>query len=128
MKPVSSQQRLRRILLLWCAVLAAGIGYGVFCARTGMGIPCIPHEVTGLECPGCGLTRAVLALARLDIAAAFGYNVLWPLVLGYFLWIGIGGSLAYVKRGELCNLPGKIWMHATILSVVVAYGILRNIL
>lgn len=127
MKPVSSHQRLRRILLLWCAVLAAGIGYGVFCARTGMGIPCILHEVTGLECPGCGLTRAVLALARLDIAAAFGYNVLWPLVLGYFLWIGIGGSLAYVKRGELCYLPGKIRMHAAVLSVVVAYGILRNI-
>lgn len=127
MKPVSSQLRLRRVLLLWCAVLAAGIGYGMFCARTGMGIPCVLHEVTGLECPGCGLTRAVLALARLDIAAAFGYNVLWPLVLGYFLWIGIGGSLAYVKRGELCYLPGKIWMHAAVLSVVMAYGILRNI-
>ena len=126
MTPITAQKRLLRVIVIWCAVLAAGMGYGLFCVRTGLGIPCVLHEVTGLDCPGCGISRAILALARLDVAAAFGYNLIWPLIVGYFLWIGIGGSAAYIKRGELCYLPGKTWMHAVILSVVVAYGVVRN--
>lgn len=126
MTPITSQKRLGRVILIWCCVLGLGIGYGLFCVKTGMGIPCVLHEVTGLDCPGCGLSRAVLAIARLDIAAAFGFNLLWPLYAAYFLWGGIAMSAAYVKRGESCALPGKTWMHAVLLSVVVAYGILRN--
>ena len=120
------KKRLIRTLAVWCAVVAAGMGYGLFCVKTGLGIPCVLHEATGLDCPGCGMSRAILALARLDLAAAFGYNLIWPVVVGYLLWIGIGGSIAYVKRGELYYLPGKTWMHAVILSVVVTYGIVRN--
>ena len=126
MTSTTQRKRLIYTLAVWCAVLAAGIGYGLFCVKTGMGIPCVLHEVTGLECPGCGISRAILALARLDFAAAFGYNAVWPLIIGYLLWIGIGGSAAYIKRGELCYLPGKTWMHAVILSVVVVYGVVRN--
>ena len=126
MVSATPKKRLTRVILIWCAVLAAGMGYGLFCARTGLGIPCVLHETTGLDCPGCGISRAILSLARLDFAAAFGYNLIWPLIVGYLLWIGLGGSIAYVKRGELCYLPGKTWMHAVILSVVVAYGVVRN--
>ena len=126
MTPITAQKRLLRVIVIWCAVLAAGIGYGLFCVKTGMGIPCVLHEVTGLECPGCGISRAILALARLDFAAAFDYNAVWPLIIGYLLWIAIAGSAAYVKRGEFGYLPGKTWMHAVILSVVVVYGVVRN--
>ena len=43
-----------------------------------------------------------------------------------FLWIGLGMSVAYVKRGEVFCLPGKTRMHAVVLAVIVAYGTLRN--
>ena len=128
MTPITPQKRLLRVILIWFAVLLAGIGYGLFCAKTGLGIPCVFHQVTGLDCPGCGMSRAVLALARLDIAAAFGYNLIWPLILGYLLWVAVAGSVGYVKRGEIGYLPGKVWMHAILLGVVVAYGIVRNFL
>ena len=38
----------------------------------------------GIDCPGCGLTRAALALLRLDFAAAFRFN---PCI--YFLLRGL---------------------------------------
>ena len=128
MTPTTRKQRLYRVLALWGGVLLLGMAYGLFCVKTGLGIPCVLHQVTGLECPGCGISRAILALARLDFAAAFGYNAIWPLILGYLLWVAAAGSLAYVKRGEFGYLPGKTWMHAVILGAVVAYGILRNFL
>jgi hypothetical protein len=37
-------------------------------------------------------------------------------------------AVAYVKRGESGYLPGKTWMHAVILAIVVGYGLIRNIL
>ena len=120
------KKRLLRILLIGCGLLALLAGYGIFYNIAGFGIPCMIHQTTGLECPGCGLTRALAAVVRLDFAAAFGFNLLWPLYAAYFLWGGIGMAVAYVKRGEVGYLPGKTWMHATILAVVVGYGIVRN--
>ena len=122
------KKRLLRVALIGGGLLALLAGYGVFYNITGFGIPCMLHEITGLECPGCGLTRAIAAVVRLDFAAAFGFNALWPLYAAYFLWGGIGMAMAYVKRGEVGYLPGKTRMHAVILSVVVLYGILRNLL
>ena len=37
-------------------------------------IPCITKTVTGIDCIGCGLTRAFISLLKLDIAAAFSYH------------------------------------------------------
>jgi len=42
--------------------------------------PCIIYHLVGLPCPACGLTRAFISLARLDIAQAFAYNPLFLLV------------------------------------------------
>lgn len=40
----------------------------------------------GIPCPGCGMTRAFLALLHLDFAAAFYYHPLFPVVILYILW------------------------------------------
>lgn len=120
------KKRLLHTVLIAGGLLLLLAGYGIFYNITGFGIPCMLHKVTGLQCPGCGLSRAIAAVVRLDFAAAFGYNHLWPLYAAYFLWGGIGMAHAYIRRGEVGYLPGKTWMHAVILTAVVAYGILRN--
>ena len=53
---------------------------------------CPFHAVTGLWCPGCGGTRAVADLVRLDVAEAIGHNVLAvalvaTLVVAWGLWV-----------------------------------------
>ena len=42
---------------------------------------CLFRALTGIECPLCGLTHAMLAFARGDWRAAIGYNALSPMAV-----------------------------------------------
>ena len=46
----------------------------IIMGRTGVG--CVFLYFLGIPCPGCGMTRAMRALLRLDFAAAFAWNSL----------------------------------------------------
>jgi hypothetical protein len=51
-------------------------------------VVCPFRAVTGLPCPGCGMTRAFCAIGHGDFAGAFGFNVLAPFVFAaaLLLW------------------------------------------
>lgn len=70
----------RGALSLLLALLAAA----VFLWVTGVGCPV--RFVTGVACPGCGLTRAWLAAFRLDVHAALAYHPLfWAVPIAFAL-------------------------------------------
>lgn len=53
-----------------------------------VGIGCPIKFVTGISCPGCGMTRAWLSLLRLDFGAALHYHPLFalpPVALFFYL-------------------------------------------
>ena len=45
-----------------------------------VGVGCPIKFLTGISCAGCGMTRAFIALLHLDVASAFHYHPLFPLV------------------------------------------------
>ena len=52
---------------------------------------CPFHAITGLECPGCGMTRAMISLGQLKLGAAIGYNLFSiPLLMLmiFYMWPG----------------------------------------
>ena len=68
---------MKRKLLIGLIILAGGILYlKVISPTFNIHIPCIFKTITGLDCPGCGLTRASLALLDGDLYQAFRYNML----------------------------------------------------
>ena len=123
---MTAKKRLLRVLLLAAAGLLLGTAYALFVLRTGYGIPCMYKTLTGLDCPSCGISRTFLALFRLDIAAAFGYNPVILCLLPLWLVLGARWCFLYVRDGR--GTPEK-WMLATAvasMAVLVLYGIFRN--
>lgn len=96
------------------AVLAVVALYAVFYIA---GIGCPIKFLTGVSCFGCGMTRAVLAVLRLDFAAAFHYHPLWMVPT---IWIG-----AYLLRQRF----PKVYKAVTIIAIIlfVAVYIVRMI-
>lgn len=72
---------------LGCLAAIAGL-YGIWLL---FDLPCVPRTLTGIPCITCGLTRAWLAVLRLDLRGAFlQYPMFWsiPLLVLYFLFDG----------------------------------------
>ena len=60
---------------------------------------CMFKALTGLPCPGCGLTHSFCALGKGRFAAAFGYNALGPGI--FLLAVGIWLRSAAVILGKI---------------------------
>ena len=67
------QQQVQNNYKKYIAILLIGILCIVFYLKYNIGIPCIFHELTGFYCPGCGLTRAIASIVKLDFYQAFRY-------------------------------------------------------
>ncbi|MBI4411783.1 MAG: DUF2752 domain-containing protein [Deltaproteobacteria bacterium] len=60
----------------------------------------------GIDCPGCGLTRSFLAIARGDILDAFHYNAAGPLIYLFLGGYAVDLSLKGV-RGKGLNVSAR---------------------
>jgi len=82
--------------------------------------PCLPechiHRLTGLLCPGCGLTRALRALLQGEWTLSLRNN---PLVIPGFIWLG---AMCCIKKEKL--LQHTLWWG---MGVTLLFSILRNI-
>jgi hypothetical protein len=113
---------------LRACLLLAGFGGGYALVRADvMGSPVCPfHTMTGLSCPGCGLTRGILALLRGDLVPALAMNLFSPVFLGVLLWTAVGwvwGSSRFISVWR--RLP--LWVQGTTATALVTFGVVRNI-
>jgi len=119
------------------APLITGVGLGAAAVYTAVNDPsakgthfpgCAFHALTGLWCPGCGLTRGMHQLLTGHPFAALGYNLFVPLALigivfAWWNWTRTAWghrTLVYpswVRQGISTVLP----------ALLIVYGVLRNI-
>lgn len=119
--------RLKRVVLYGILILLAGSIYGMIVSVTGVGLPCMFHTITGLQCPGCGVTHMCTALMKLDLHHAIQAN---PVIFALLpLWIVsfIKNIILYVRTGSYqLNRIENILLYASIV-LLLAYGVIRNI-
>lgn len=87
-------------------------------------IPCPIHKILHIYCPGCGITRMVLSIIKLDFYKAFKYNPFMFILLPFFVWYY---ALYYYNwiQNKTFKINKKIWNTLLILAII--FMILRNI-
>lgn len=117
-----------RTLLALAAATAALCGAAVLRAMDAHGLglpPCAFHAITGLHCPGCGLTRALHALAHGDLARAWSMN---PLAMVALPLLAVMLVQWWMSRPLL---PGWLDRHVHDgrwwITALLVFGVVRNL-
>ena len=103
------------------------------------GIPCVLYEGTehlfkllkieheGIKCAGCGLSRMLISIVKLDFVSAFCYNpflfVTGPLLIAYF----VAQNIKFIITGKENMGKWQIFLYIEG-GLAVLYMILRNFL
>ena len=110
------------------ALILAGLGalYALETQTLGLFVPCPFHLITGLKCPACGITTAILALLRGEVRAAVKANLALALslpVLGpYLLWVFVRWLRAEPVQDRGVTLVGTV-----LIAYFIVWGVLRNL-
>jgi len=99
---------------------------------TPLGLPetrsCWFRSVSGLPCPGCGLTRAFCAISHGEFAEAWKHN---PFGFGFYLFalVLIAWPLVHYRRPDLIDRIWRSkavsWVPVTWVALMWVYGIWR---
>ena len=119
----------RRKKVIRGALIRLGIGalYALVVTVSGHGIPCPIRLATGFECPGCGVSRMLLALIRLDFAAAFAANAVLLCLLPFLLFAAGRLVYVYIRRGTMRDRAAEIFIWIAIAALLV-WGVVRNVI
>lgn len=119
---------MRKCVAIWgssaaAVVIAAGAWLLYNYAPTAYGFypRCLFKMLTGLECPGCGSTRALHHLLHGRVEEAFLLNPMIFLVMAVVLF-----ALPSLVRGRRPEFITRPWFGWTALVVVASYWIVRN--
>jgi hypothetical protein len=124
--PVSSVRR-RVGWLVTLAILGMAAVLFFFNPATNRFYPvCQFHRLTGLNCPGCGMTRAAHALLHGELQVALRDNALFVVALAALAvragWFGLN-QWRGKRNGEF--FPAKfLWL---LLALAVVFAVLRNL-
>ena len=114
-------KRLRTLCIKTGGLLGAGLFYAFICILAGRPlIPCLFHTVTGLYCPGCGVSRMCLSLLRLDFASAVKANAAIFLLLPPGLFMAGWTGSTRLTRVQAC-------VFYVMIGVLLVFGVLRNL-
>lgn len=85
--------------------------------------PCAFACLTHLYCPGCGFTRALGALLRLDLPLALAANPMAIWLCLTLFYYEVAFLLAWRRGRRVSTLPAVVFAYA-----LLGYAVLRNLL
>lgn len=122
------RKRFQALCIKTGGLIAAGLFYAFICNLAGRPIiPCLFHMLTGLYCPGCGVSHMCLALLSLDPIAAFKANAAIFLLLPPCLLLGLLMAVHYIKTGDSHPGPIQSIILCCMIIILLLFGLLRNL-
>lgn len=124
---ISYSKKIRGLLLPLAAVLIFACLQLSLIQWTGQGIPCLFRLITGLKCPGCGVSHMLLAIIHGDFRKAFHENAAVLLTLPLTAYVFIRGEIRYFREDRFYLRRHESGLLCVIMGVLLVYAILRNL-
>jgi hypothetical protein len=125
MELLSTRQSRTRLLIVSAAVIVAAGAWVLFTfppASTPYYPKCAFRSLTGLDCPGCGITRALHHLLHGRVKEAFLLN---PML--FAIAAAVACAVPSLARGERPGFLSKPWFGWGSLIVVCGWWVVRNV-
>ena len=108
------------------AVLSLGILYIAVHKATGFHLSCPFYGLTGLYCPGCGVSRMLLNILELDFMSALSSNCVLFVMTPYFAVIILKYLLRYIISGKrgISAFDNRLCYCAV--AILLAFAVVRN--
>ncbi|MBV9210145.1 MAG: DUF2752 domain-containing protein [Acidobacteria bacterium] len=92
-------------------------------------IICPFRALTGLLCPGCGMTRAFCALGHGELRRAIHFNALSPFLYLSFIIVWVGAAATVFKldrvKGAVMRLRPNMTASMLMLGLVLVWWVVR---
>lgn len=127
-------------ILIYISLIIIGMGIlavGLQIDKSGnvptvLKMPCLFHELFHLYCPGCGGTRAFMALLNGRVINAVIYNPFFCYIVGIYLWylvsegLWIAGMIRKKGQEQIRGFQFHISMVWIGLGIFLGYCLIRN--
>ncbi|MCI5892964.1 MAG: DUF2752 domain-containing protein [Clostridiales bacterium] len=118
--------RLAKLLCVYGGLCIIGIALYAAIEFCGLRLFCLFNALTGLRCPGCGNTRAVLSLMHGDILKSIRYNYMFIPEMAVLLYICIYFPYARIYKKKIPQIA--VIILECIAVCFITWGIVRNLL
>lgn len=118
-------KRFGYLFLTFCALFILAVLYVYSPESLGFDV-CFTRRVLGIQCAGCGATRATRALLHGDFRTALQLNALYVFSLPFLLYLWfVAGQYAFDARKPFPLFSRKITV--VFLSAILLFTLFRNI-
>jgi len=87
---------------------------------------CLLYSTTGLQCPGCGATRATSALLHGEWARAWRLNPLWVILLPFLAWTYLTWLVNDIGNRRWFQPLETRYGVIVLLAALIGFGVARN--
>ena len=123
---VRSDNLRKTILRRYLVALAILVGYYAEIKLIGFELKCPFRAITGLRCPGCGVSRMFLHLSHAEFSAAFNCNQVLFFLVPLF---AVTALIKVIWLPEVLMPQSKYYRLGVVFIIVIllAFGVLRNV-
>lgn len=115
-------------IILGSLIFVLGIGKILSISFTSLAAPCLIHGYTGLYCPGCGGTRAVISLTKGQILQSLILHPVVPYTAAIFIGYMGSNTIQLLSKGrfKIGMKYNDIYLWIALLIILINF-IIKNI-